>query len=258
MPVFQRYNARLSYPVALRSRFFNGGVLYDPVFDRVEIWKNAEKTPDGGVMVDVIMPPRIIRLDLGHYEVEWVPLHEPGFSPAVSPEQEGPGSPDQNPESLTAITANSLYYDKWFYRPVPGAAEVCSLGLQFYLYPDFLFVDQDYGAYRYELKQDRKIIVRGENLDVRLRIIPFPLYRDTRTPIVDYLLPISSMDVRIVDDQNCEIFPWQTIVFTGKEGIYPTEALACHRRGLYYIQARLTLPNAQQIMFRKIALQIED
>lgn len=258
LPVFQRYNARLSYPVALQARFFNGGVLFDPVIQMVQIWKNAERSYDGGVMVDVIMPPHIIRLGIGQYEVEWVPLREPGTSPAISPEQDGPGSPGQNPEDPATITANSLYYDKWIYAPSPGAAEVSSFGLQFYLYPDYLFVDANYNTYRYELKQDRKIIVHRENLDIRLRIIPFPLYRDTRTPIVDYILPISQMQVRVVDEYNEEVICWATIPFTGKEGIFPTEALARHRRGLFYLQARLTLPNSQEIVFRKIAVQVED
>lgn len=263
MPIFARENARLSYPVTLDANFYTGGVLFDPVIDRVEIWKNAEKTTDGGVLVDVITNPlQIVRLSIGQYQVVWDAFLEGSplaNSPLMNPGHQGPGSPLQDPTNPAAITANTRYFDKWFFRPtsVPVVGDLSSLGLSFYLYPDTYFVDSK-GKYRYEVKQDRKIIVQNENLDVRLRIIPIPLYRDLRDPIVDYLLPISKMDARLLDDQNNEKVAWGQIAFTGKEGIYPTAGLAALSRGQYLLQVKLTLPNGQVIMFRKLVLQLED
>ena len=250
----ERENARLGDPVRLKAEFFSGGVLFDPVIDRVEIYRGGDGTENGGVLVDVVDVLNVVRLDTGIYELILDLFHampSPGGSPSpnTSPTT-SPGSPE--------IPAQMRYYDRWVYRESAGKPEVHSIGLSFYLYPATSAVVSDTTKFRFEMKPDRKRIVKGENLDIRLGIIPVPLYRSNREPIVDYLLPISTMRVRIIDATNNQFVDWTSIRFTGKEGILPTNLFASLQLGEYHIIAELILPNSQSVRYPRLPVMLVD
>jgi hypothetical protein len=266
MPIYQRANARYSYPVRLRANIFAGGQFFDPVaIERIEIWKFAETEADGGVLVDTVDGIHAINDGVGQYSLIWDPYlaktspGDPG-SPLLSPGVQGPGSPDQSPTAgLATIEPQCKYCDLWFYTPANGEPEFHSTGLSFYLNPDVYFVESGYEAWRFELKLDRKQVVKGENLDVRLRIIPIPLYRALREPIVEHLLPIATMRVRMLSTANDEIVAWTDIEFTGKEGIWPTSLVPSSiTLGAYVLQVELGLPNGQTVRYPKQMIQIID
>src|ERR1043165_3009742 len=120
MAIYQRPNARYSYPVELRAEIFSGGEYFDPVaIERIEIWKFAETTADGGVLVDSVDGSHAIQTGTGQYKIIWDPYlaktspADPG-SPLESPGVQGPGSPDQSPNAGTAtIEPQCKYYDVW-------------------------------------------------------------------------------------------------------------------------------------------------
>lgn len=263
---YSRHNARLSSPVELEATFYSGGVAYDPVsIVSVSIWKFGDSVANGGILVDVVDGSHVIQDSTGHFRIIWDPYlqktspGDPG-SPLTSPGVQGPGSPAQgvSPLDPTDITANARYYDVWNYIPSHGYPEQNSVGLTFYIYPDSYFVSDNFEKYRFEAKLDRKQLVRGENLDLRIQIIPIPLYRALREPIISYILPISTMRIRIVNTNNDLVIDWTAIQFTGKEGIVPTSLLSGSALGAYYIQSELTLPNGQFLRFPKQALSLID
>jgi len=265
----ERDNARFSDPVNLRSRFYKDGQLYDPeVIDRIEIWKHGESERTGGVLVDVIPGDQVIQDDVGQYRLIYDPYLECGspecaHSPATGIVN-GPFSPIQSPlespvDELAEITPDAMYFDRWCYRPTPGYPELKTTGLQFYLFPDGYFVDSPLAKYRFEIKPDRKMLVKGENLDMRLRIIPIPLYRARRKPIIDYLVPISTMEYQWIDTRTKEVLvDWTVAGYTGQEAVIPTQALATFQLGTYLLKARLQLPNGQWITYPQIEIALRD
>ena len=243
--IFERTNARLGNEVRLVAEFFSGGQYYDPALvDRVEIYKGGDRVENGGVLVDVIQAPNIINFGVGMYEV-YASLFD-GASPS-------PASPEQ-----VVYTPNQIYYDSWIFREKVGQQETHSVGLHFFVYPENSFVCDDIGKFRFEMKVDRKRIVKGEVLDMRLQIIPIPLYISRRDPIVDYLLPISTMRARVIDPQNNELVPWTPIRFTGKEGILPTNLFSALQLGEYHVIAELTLPNGQIVRYPRTPVMLVD
>lgn len=257
---YERFQARLSYPVNLRIRIFNSGVLADPIeFEAIEIWRGGEGAENGGVLVDVVDPIHIIQDSVGQYRIIWDPYLE-GTSPETSPGVQGPGSPGQgtSPSDPSNIIPQVRYFDIWRWRFATGQPSTKSVGLSFFLYPDYQFSDSGFDKFRYEMKPDRKRIVKGEDLDVRLLIIPIPLYRARREPIVEYLLPISQMRARMVDGQNNEVVPWTDLVFTGQDGILPTSLFSSLQLGEYLLQAELILPNGSVIRYPKLSLMLID
>ena len=260
MVAYERHNARLSSPVALRARFHKDTQFYDPdAIDRVEIWKHAETEAEGGVLVDTVDGANVLNDSVGHYRLLWDGYDQCPPSPA-SPNPvgtvDGPGSPDQ--EGLDKIEANVTYYDKWFYRQEAGCEFINTVGLRFFLYPDHWFVDSGFDKFRFDMKPDRTQLVKGEILDIRLRIIPIPLYVATRDPITNYLIPLCQMRYRWLDMQNNEMVAWADAVFTGREGIVPTQALSASPIGSYLLQSLLILPNGQEIRYRKLPFQLLD
>lgn len=244
-----RENARLGDPVRLDAQFFSGGVLYDPAnIERVEIYAGGDGTANGGTLVDVVDGANVLQDATGLYHIILDLFHN------ASP---GSPSPSVSPDAST-IAANIRYWDKWIYKEIPSGQEIGSVGLSFFLYPAFSFVATDTSKFRFEAKPDRKRIVKGENLDIRLTIIPIPLYISRREPIVDYLLPISTMRVRIIDPQNNEYLPWTTIRFTGKDGIVPTNVFSALQLGEYHIIAELNLPNGQTVRYPRIPVMLVD
>lgn len=291
MTCYERTNARLSSPVNLRARFFEHQVFFDPYeIERVEIWKHSEEEKTGGVLVDVIDGSNVIQDRHGHYRVVWDPYLEcPGstvspMSPTspgdglVSPADpcapppdwgdgwkscggsptQGPGSPGQDPNDPAKIEANTCYFDTWFYRKSPGCELINTVGLNFYLYPDGCFVDSGFDRFRFEIKYDRRHIIKGEQLDIRGTIIPLPLYVAHRDPLTNFLLPICKVEVQWLDARNNEMLPWSEVVFTGREAIIPTDQIARNPIGAYLMNTRLLLPNGQKIQWRKQPIQVED
>lgn len=257
---YERENARFSYPVNLRTRFFEGGVLVDPEeIVEIEIWRGGEGAANGGTLVDVVAGTHAIRDGLGQYRIMWDPYLE-GSSPLTSPGVQGPGSPDQgvSPNDPSMIIPQANYYDVWKFKLTTGGTEFRTVGLHFYLYPDLAFVDSGTEKFRFEMKPDRKRIVKGENLDMRLQIIPIPLYRAYREPIVSYLLPISTMRAKIVDAQNNEVVAWTNLRFTGAEGILPTNLFSDFQLGEYSIISELILPNGESVRYPKTPIQLVD
>lgn len=257
MAIFERENARVSSQIRLKARFAKNGILYDPEeFDRVEIWKFAEGEPNGGVLVDTVDGSNVIQQETGIYYILYDPFVEVGGSPAISPVVQGPGSPDDSGQ--TAIQPNVRYYDKWWYRTKLNASLTDSVGLTFFLYPDDYFVDADTEKYRFEMKPDRKLIVKGESLDIRLRIIPIPLYQQLRKPIIQYVLPILKLSVRVLDNQNREVISPFDARFNGKEGIVPTSAISALQVGMYLLEVTMNIPNGQTIVFRRLSFNVVD
>jgi hypothetical protein len=259
MSIFEREAGRLSSPVRLRSRFARGGILYNPVeFDRVEIWKFHEGEPAGGILVDVIDGSHVIQDDTGIFFVLYDPFVEGSspFSPA--PGAQGPGSPGQSPNSPTAILPNVRYYDKWYYKPDSSSILIDTVGLTFFLYPDEHFVDGQYTKYRFEQKEDRKQVVRGEDLDMRLKIIPVPLHQESRQPLVRFVIPILTMTGRVLDDGRREVIAPFEIPFTGKEGVVPTKAIGVLPLGMYRFETTLDIPSGQKIVFRQFTFNVVD
>jgi hypothetical protein len=241
-----RENARIGDPVRLDAQFFSGGVLFDPVaIERVEIYRGGDGTSNGGVLVDVVDPINIFQDNVGLYHIDLDLFYHASPSPVTSP-----GTP--------AIVANTIYYDRWVYKKDLNSVETYSIGLHFYLYPNGTFVCDDTSKFRFEMKVDRKRIVKGEALDIRLQIIPIPLYISRRDPIVDYLLPISTMRARIIDTQNAEMVPWTSIRFTGKEGVLPTNLFSALQLGEYHLIAELTLPNGQIVRYPRTPIMLVD
>jgi len=260
MPIFQRENARFSYPVELDANFFVAGQFADPhVIERIEIWRGGDGVENGGVLVDTIDGSHAIQLGVGRYKILWDPYLE-GSSPLTSPGVQGPGSPLQglSPNDPTTIVPQARYFDRWIYTNTTGGPEIHSVGLNFYLYPDFAFVDADVSKWRFEIKPDRKKLVRGENIDIRLAIIPIPLYRARREPVVDYLLPICTMKVKVVTVSNDLVLDWTEIRFTGKEGIFPTNLISGLQLGEYHLIVELSLPNGQSIRYPRYPVQLAD
>lgn len=246
MPLRLRENARIGDPVRLDAQFFSGGELFDPIsIERVEIYKGGDGIENGGTLVDVVDPINVFQDGVGRYHIILDLIHHASPSPVISPE-----SP--------TIESNQNYYDRWIYKKDLDSAEAHSIGLHFYLYPNGTFVCDDTSKFRFEMKQDRKRIVKGEILDIRLQIIPIPLYRSRRDPIVDYLLPISTMRARIVDATNNEQVPWTALRFTGKEGILPTNLFASLQLGEYHVIAELSLPNGQVVRYPRMPVQLVD
>lgn len=259
MPIFEREAGRLSSPVRLRARFVRGGVLYNPVeFDRVEIFKFAETEKEGGILVDVIDGTNVVQDETGIFFILYDPFVEGSspFSPA--PGAQGPGSPGQSPDSPTAILPNTRYFDKWFYRPDSASILIDSVGLTFFLYPDELFVDGQFTKYRFEQKPDRKQVVKGEDLDIRLRIIPIPLHQESRQPLVRFVIPILTIEVRILDNERREVIPIFAVPFTGKDGVVPTLAIGALPIGLYRFETTLNIPSGQKIIFRHFTFNVVD
>lgn len=262
----ERDNARFSDPVNLRARFYKDGQLYNPeTIDRVEIWKHGESERTGGVLVDVIPGDQVIQDDVGQYRLLYDPYlgDVSPHSPATNIVQ-GPYSPVTSPlesptDVLAEITPDAMYFDRWCYHPVAGYPEVKTTGLQFYLFPDGYFVDSPLAKYRFEIKPDRKLLVKGENLDMRLRIIPIPLYRARRKPIVDYLVPISTVEYQWIDSRSKEVLvDWTQAGYTGQDAVIPTQAIAAYQLGTYLLKARLLLPNGQWITYRQIEIALVD
>jgi hypothetical protein len=248
MPIFPRDNARYGDPVRLNAQFFSGGVLFDPpILERVEIYRGGDGTENGGVLVDTVDSANIFQTDVGLYYIILDLLYHASPSPAPL-----------SPEDPAAIIPQMRYYDRWIYREEVDGPEVHSVGLSFYLYPSGSFVCDDTSKWRFEMKPDRKRIVKGENLDIRLQIIPVPLYRSRREPIVDYLMPISTMRYRLIDVQNNQLVDWTTIAFTGKEGILPTNIFAALQLGEYHVIAELTLPNGQSVRYPRLPVMLVD
>lgn len=257
----ERENARFSDPVNLRCRFYKDGQLYNPyLIDRIEIWKHGESENVGGVLVDVIDGQYAIEDAIGQWRIIYDPYLECG-SPACAPSPasgiiQAPFSP---PDPLVTITPDTRYFDRWCYHPREGYPELKTIGLTFYLYPDGYFTDAGTEAYRYEIKPDRKMLVKGESLDMRLRIIPIPLYRSRRRPIVDYLVPISTVDFKWVDARTKEqVTEWQTAGYNGMEAILDTTEIASKQLGTYLLKTRLNLPNGQVIQYRMIEIALID
>lgn len=241
-----RENARIGDPVRLDAQFFSGGVLFDPVsIERVEIYKGGDGPSNGGVLVDVIDPINVFQDNVGLYHIILDLFYHASPSPVVSP-----GTP--------VISDNTIYYDRWVYKKDLNSTETYSIGLHFFLYPNGTFVCDDTSKFRFEMKVDRKRIVKGEALDMRLQIIPIPLYISRRDPIVDYLLPISTMRARIIDAQNNEQVAWTPIRFTGKEGILPTNLFSNLQLGEYHLIAELTLPNGQIVRYPRTPVMLVD
>jgi len=256
--IFLRENARFSYPVQLS--FFIAGNFADPqVIDRIEIWKGGDGQADGGVLVDTVDGSHAIQDGVGRYRIIWDPYLE-GSSPLTSPGVQGPGSPNQgiSPNDPAVILPQCRYFDKWIYKNTTGGPEIASVGSSFYLYPDFAFATPDTSKFRFEMKPDRKRIVKGENIDIRLTIIPIPLYRARRDPVVDYLLPISTMRVKVVTPNNDQVLDWTSIRFTGKEGIFPTNLISAMSLAEYHLVVELTLPNGQLIRYPRYPVQLVD
>lgn len=239
-----RENARIGDPVQLNAQFFSGGVLFDPAsIERVDIYRGGDGTEHGGTLVDSVAAVNIFQDAVGLYHIILDML---------------PGSPGDASPNAPTINPNQTYYDRWVYKKDISSVEVWSIGLHFYLYTNDTFVCDDTSKFRFEMKLDRKRIVRGENLDIRLGIIPIPLYRARRDPIVDYLLPISMMRARIVDANNVEFVPWTSLRFTGKEGILPTNIFAGLQLGEYHIVAELGLPNGQVVRYPRTPIMLID
>jgi hypothetical protein len=258
--IFQRSNARFSYPVELTANFFIGGQPADPqVIERIEIWRGGDGLEGGGTLVDTVDGIHAIQDGVGRYRILWDPYLE-GSSPLTSPGVQGPGSPDQgvSPNDPTKIVPQCQYFDIWVYKNTTGGPEIHSVGLNFYLYPDLAFVDADTSKWRFEMKPDRKRLVKGENIDIRLGIIPIPLYRARRDPIVDYLLPICEMRVKVVTANNDQVLDWTAIRFTGKEGIMPTNLISGLPLGEYHLIVDFTLPNGQSIRYPRYPVQLVD
>lgn len=258
--IYHRENARFSYPVELTANFFVGGQYVDPVeIDRIEIWRGGEGTANGGTLVDTIDGSHVIQNGVGRYKIIWDPYLE-GTSPLTSPGVQGPGSPNQgvSPNDPVRIIPQERYYDVWYVKISTGETLYRSVGFSFYLYPDDFFADTDISKWRYELKPDRKKVIRGENLDIRLGIIPIPLYKSKRDPVVEYVLPVSTMKVRVLDEHNMELFPWTEVRFTGKEGIFPTNIFSTLQLGNYMLMVDLILPNGKSIRYPKYLITLED
>lgn len=261
----ERENARFSDPVNLRIRFYKDGQFYDPEhIDRVEIWKHGESEASGGILVDVIDGSNAIRDELGHWRLIYDPYLECG-SPACLPSpnsgiiQAPYASPTSPVDPRATIVPDARYYDRWVYNPTPGYPEVTSRGNTFYLYPDNFFSDSGTNAYRYEIKPDRKMLVKGESLDMRLRIIPIPLHRARRRPIVDYLVPISTVEYRWIEERTKDpVTDWTTAGYNGMEAIIPTDEIGTKQLGTYLLKARLNLPNGQVIQYRMIEIALID
>ncbi len=261
---FERYNARFTHPVNLRARFFQGSVLADPAeIVGIEIWRGGQGTADGGVLVDYVDGSHAIQDGVGQFRIIYDAYVDgsPGSqSPLGSPGVQGPGSPNQavSPNDPAAIVPQVWYYDVWKYRETTEGPIYSSEGLRFYLYPDTSFIDSGFDEFRFEAKPDRKRIVKGERIDIRFTIIPVPLYRARREPLVDYLLPLASMRARIIDAQNNEVQAWTDLVFTGQVGILRTETLSAFQLGEYLIQLELMLPNGDVIRYPKLSVMLID
>lgn len=260
MTSYERHNARISDPVNLRARFFKAQQFFDPYrIDRVEIWKHSEDESKGGVLVDTVDGDNIIQDDPGHYRLIYDPFTGCEGSP-VSPNPPGtvvgPGSPGQDPNDPALIEANAMYFDKWYYQPDPNCPITSTVGLKFYLYPNEMFVDSGFDRFRFEVKPDRTMLVRSEILDVRLRVIPIPLYVANRDPITNYLIPLNRVEYKWTDTRNEEIEAWQDAIYTGKEAIIPTKSIATNIPGAYMLSVRMHLPNGQMIAYPKMPFQV--
>ncbi len=241
-----RENARIGDPVRLDAQFYSAGELFDPAsIERVEIYQGGDGVEGGGTLVDVVDSANILRDDIGLYHIILDLINHSSPSPVASP-----GSP--------VIAANTRYFDRWIYKKDLSNTAVGSIGLSFYLFPNGTFVCDDTNKFRFEMKPDRKRIVKGENLDIRLQIIPVPLYRSRRDPIVDYLLPISTMRARVIDTQNNEVIAWTTLRFTGKEGVLSTSLFSALQLGEYHIIAELGLPNGQSVRYPRLPIMLID
>lgn len=263
MPIIrERENARFSDPVNLRCRFYKDGQLYNPEsIERIEIWKHGESATTGGVLVDVVDGQHAIQDALGQWRLIYDPYRENNVSPASPGTRivHGPYAPPSPADDRAEIVPDARYYDRWVYVPTPGYPELTTTGLTFYLYPDNYFSDSGTAAYRYEIKPDRKMLVKGESLDLRLRIIPIPLHRARRRPIVDYLVPISTVEYRWIDERTKEaITEWATAGYNGMEAIIETSEIATKQLGTYLLKARLNLPNGQVIQYRMIEVALLD
>ena len=246
MPLRLRQNARIGDPVRLDAQFFSGGELFDPMsIERVEIYKGGDGVANGGTLVDVVDAINIFQDGVGLYHIILDLFYHASPSPVVSP-----GTP--------AIIPDTIYYDRWVFRKDLNSVVSGSIGLHFFLYNSGVFVCDDTSKFRFEMKPDRKRIVKGEALDIRFQIIPIPLYLSRRDPIVDYLLPISTMRARVIDSQNTEMVPWTPIRFTGKEGILPTNLFSALQLGEYHVIAELTLPNGQIVRYPRTPVMLVD
>ena len=262
--IVDRNNARLGDTVRLTAMFYSGGQSFDPFeFRHVEIYRGGDGPEHGGILVDVVDPSNIIQDSTGVYSIllQLTDLGSPGVSPMMSPN----GSPSlifpspYSPGQPEPYIPQSIYYDRWIYKETPNSFWVHSVGLNFYIYPSLSVVTDDQTKWRFELKPDRKRIVRNENLDIRLQIIPIPLYRSRRDPIVDYLLPLSTMRIQIWTANRDLMVDWTTIRFTGKEGILPTKLFGPgFMLGEYHIVVDFILPNNQSIRYPRYPIQLVD
>ena len=234
----------------LDAQFYSGGALYDPaVIERVEIYAGGNGLENGGTLVDVVDGANVLQDATGLYHIILDMFHN------ASP---GSPSPVVSPAAAATPAANVRYWDKWIYKEHLNGQAIGTVGLSFFLYPATTFVCSDTSKFRFEMKPDRKRIVKGENLDIRLSIIPIPLYLSRREPIVDYLLPISTMRARVIDPANNELVPWTDIRFTGKEGILPTNLFTTLQLGEYHIIAELNLPNGQTVRYPRTPVMLVD
>ena len=254
-----RQNARIGDAVRLNAEFFSGGEFFNPLsVERVEIYRGGDGPKNGGVLVDVVMPPNIFQSGLGQF---YVVLDLPySYGSPGSPCSPAPGmspSPLVSPDA-PVIYANERYWDRWVYKKDLNSRETYSVGLSFYLYPNGTFVASDVSKFRFDMKPDRKRIIKGEDLDVRLMVIPIPLYISNRDPIVDYLLPICTMKAKLIDQQYHDQVCWTDLVFTGKEGIFPTGLMSNLQLGEYWLVAELGLPNGQKVRYPRMPLQLQD
>jgi hypothetical protein len=258
--IYHRENARFSYPVELTANFFVGGQYVDPaLIDRVEIWRGGEGAANGGTLVDVVSGNSVIRNDIGRYKIIWDPYLE-GSSPLTSPGVQGPGSPNQgaSPNDPVKIVPQEQYYDIWYLKISVSDPSFISVGFGFFLYQDNFFADTDTSKFRFEMKPDRKKVIKGEKLDIRLSIVPVPLYSARRDLSVQSILPMCKMNVRITDINNLELFPWFEIRFTGREGILLTENVSSLQFGDYCLFVDLILPNGKSIKYPKYMISVED
>jgi hypothetical protein len=212
----------------LEANFYLHGILTDPlVFEKIEIWRSGEGLENGGTLVHTITSPNVYHRETGKYSIildsDW------GGDEAI------PGT---------------RYYDVWHVKMEQRSVK--TFGFSFYLNEESFYSQEEHPKIRFDIALSRKHIVRNENLDLRLKLIPLINHSERG----DYLIPINGVRAKIVDFRNIDVSDWMELVFTSKEAVFPTDCFSDREPGQYSIISELFLGNGQTIRSSKLPVML--
>lgn len=229
---FARFNARKGQDVILEKDFYHGGTLADPhEVAKVVIYKGDydQANPDSGKVEEI---SSFSHPSTGKYSVTF----------AVP----------------NTLEAGVTYRDVWFWTATSGAAETADTTTSFYLYDDGWYTSDGYRQFKYQVYPDIKQLTKGEIRKIELECVSVPLYK-ADAALDAIVVPCISLEVQIATSRDELIEEWTNTLIqnAGKKFLVLVDTTDDkYRKGNYYYQVRMTLPDGSVQVSQKLALAI--